>query len=117
MMQKIEKIKVQLERDLKETEAEIAGLDASNEENESSRQMISALDEDYEGTEIQIQHDSVLGIVEKKRTQIIAALDRIKNNKYGICINCQSKIPALRLEAIPYTAYCIKCQSQLEGKG
>ena len=39
--------------------------------------------------------------------QINAALEKIENGTYGICITCQESIPYDRLRAIPFTAYCI----------
>lgn len=40
------------------------------------------------------------------------ALDKIAAGKYGVCEGCGSKILAARLEALPYSIYCIKCQQQ-----
>ncbi|RHW37699.1 molecular chaperone DnaK [Lysinibacillus yapensis] len=41
-------------------------------------------------------------------TKINAALDKIKNGTYGVCEVCQKDIPYERLEALPYTAFCIE---------
>lgn len=46
--------------------------------------------------------------------QIEGALERIENGVYGSCIECSGKIPKMRLKAIPYTPYCVKCASELE---
>lgn len=46
--------------------------------------------------------------------QIEAALERIENGDYGRCLECSCKIPKMRLKAIPYTPYCVKCASELE---
>ena len=46
--------------------------------------------------------------------QIEGALERIENGVYGSCIECEGKIPKMRLKAIPYTPYCVKCASELE---
>lgn len=48
--------------------------------------------------------------------QIEAALERIEEGVYGLCTECDAKISKTRLNAIPYTAYCIKCASKLEGR-
>lgn len=37
------------------------------------------------------------------------ALERIEDGKYGICEECEVKIPKARLNAIPYTTVCVKC--------
>ena len=43
-----------------------------------------------------------------------AALARIREGAYGECINCGEEINAKRLEAVPWTRYCIKCQEKIE---
>ena len=46
--------------------------------------------------------------------QIEGALERIEDGVYGVCEECDSKIPKARLNAIPYTILCMKCASRLE---
>ncbi len=46
--------------------------------------------------------------------RIDAALARIDNNKYGVCMQCGKKIPKERLEAIPYAMLCIDCKNSDE---
>jgi DnaK suppressor protein len=46
--------------------------------------------------------------------QIEGALERIESGAYGSCMECSGKIPKMRLKAIPYTPYCVKCASELE---
>jgi RNA polymerase-binding transcription factor DksA len=41
--------------------------------------------------------------------QIKAALLRIQNDDYGVCINCAEKIAVERLKALPYANTCIDC--------
>lgn len=42
------------------------------------------------------------------------ALDRIKNETYGICLDCDDEIPAKRLMAQPTTRLCVTCQEAKE---
>lgn len=42
------------------------------------------------------------------------ALDRIDDKSYGICANCGGLIKPKRLEAVPWTRLCIRCQNLLE---
>ena len=42
------------------------------------------------------------------------ALDRIEDNSYGICVNCEDPIGPRRLDAVPWTRLCIRCQGLLE---
>ena len=42
------------------------------------------------------------------------ALARIADGTFGQCINCHQQIGAKRLEAVPWTPYCINCQEKAE---
>ncbi len=42
------------------------------------------------------------------------ALQRIREGEFGECVNCGNEINAKRLEAVPWTRYCIACQEKLE---
>lgn len=42
------------------------------------------------------------------------ALQRIQQGKYGLCDGCNCKIPVVRLNALPFTTLCIKCQRDME---
>ena len=46
--------------------------------------------------------------------QINAAIERMDDGGYGICLRCGKPIGEDRLEAFPYVAYCIGCQSIIE---
>jgi DnaK suppressor protein len=39
-----------------------------------------------------------------------AALGRIEDGSYGTCLHCEEEIKPKRLEAVPWTSYCIRCQ-------
>lgn len=43
-----------------------------------------------------------------------SALARIREGTYGECIYCGNEINSKRLEAVPWTRYCIECQDKLE---
>ena len=42
------------------------------------------------------------------------ALARIREGSFGECISCGKEINAKRLEAVPWTPYCLKHQQELE---
>jgi len=42
------------------------------------------------------------------------ALERIEDGQYGLCEECNAKIPLARLQALPYATMCIKCQREAE---
>ena len=42
------------------------------------------------------------------------ALARIKDGSFGECISCHEELQQERLEAVPWTRYCITCQEKKE---
>jgi len=44
------------------------------------------------------------------------ALKRIEDKTYGLCLDCDAKIPKGRLKVVPYADLCIKCQTKKEKK-
>ena len=50
----------------------------------------------------------------RRLTMIDNALERIKNGSFGICKGCGKEIAVGRLEAIPYAALCIDCQTKAD---
>ena len=53
--------------------------------------------------------EGVLDLVE-------SALERIEDGDYGVCVDCQGRIPKTRLSALPYTPFCVKCASKAENE-
>lgn len=45
--------------------------------------------------------------------QIEAALVRIEDGLYGVCLECENKIPKTRLQVLPHTPYCVKCADKV----
>ncbi len=48
--------------------------------------------------------------------QIEEAFNRIREGNYGVCTNCGATIGEKRLQAIPWTPFCIDC-AELQEKG
>lgn len=46
--------------------------------------------------------------------QVEGALRRIQMKTFGACESCEKAIPLKRLKVIPYTPYCLVCQSKYE---
>jgi len=42
------------------------------------------------------------------------ALGRMKDNSYGLCVNCHEEVQQKRLEAVPWARHCISCQEKQE---
>jgi RNA polymerase-binding transcription factor DksA len=48
--------------------------------------------------------------------QIEAALVRIEDGNYGVCLECEGKIPKARLQVLPHTPYCVKCAEKVASR-
>ena len=46
--------------------------------------------------------------------EVERALERIEDKQFSVCTECERQIKKSRLNAIPYTPYCIKCAEMLE---
>jgi DnaK suppressor protein len=57
---------------------------------------------------------SLLQNEEQVLTEIGAALDRLDQGTFGHCEECAGDIPKVRLNALPYTRYCVECARRLE---
>ena len=68
---------------------------------------------DWEEQAQERENDEVLNQlgsdVELELRQINSALDRMKHNEYGLCVNCSAEIPLARLEIKPEATRCVKC--------
>ena len=63
------------------------------------------------------EHEVAIGVLENEEQmleQIVQALDRVETGKYGRCQDCGQDIASERLQAIPYTAYCVECARKAE---
>ena len=49
--------------------------------------------------------------------QVRAALRRLEAGQYGLCQTCGEPIELRRLQALPYAARCMRCQSATEQTG
>ena len=59
----------------------------------------------------------MLAVSENDSRQIILineALERIDDEEYGTCQNCEKEINPKRLDAIPWARYCLNCQELVE---
>jgi DnaK suppressor protein len=55
------------------------------------------------------------GTVRNAQLRLVkAALNRLAEGSYGDCVRCYQAIGAKRIEALPWTPYCIECQERME---
>ena len=94
-------------------------LDALEVQNADLKNLVKPVES---GDEADVASDAVdrtlldsLGAQDAQRLKLIdSALERIRLNKYGICVGCGKEIPQARLEALPYALRCINCASAEE---
>ena len=49
-----------------------------------------------------------------KLKQVETALEKIENEEYGNCTECEIEIPSARLKIMPYAEFCTQCLTQME---
>ena len=57
---------------------------------------------------------SLIESEEGRMKEINAALDRIEHGGFGRCEECQKAIPKARLQALPFTRFCVDCARKLQ---
>jgi len=46
--------------------------------------------------------------------RLLAALDRLNDGEYGVCVECAEGISPARLHALPEVQTCVRCQDRIE---
>ena len=54
------------------------------------------------------------GMLVERAKRLSAALDRLNDGEYGVCVECAERITAARLRAVPEVQTCIRCQDRIE---
>ena len=70
-----------------------------------------------DNAQIQSGRDVAFAINEHETAELLdieAALLRIKEGVYGLCVDCGTHIPAARMDAAPHTLRCLACQTTFE---
>jgi RNA polymerase-binding transcription factor DksA len=96
--------KTQLETRLRDLRARVASIEA---------QLDSEHDPDWEDLATQREGDETLeglgNSAQQEMRQIDAALTRIANGTYGVCVTCGDPISDRRLDLLPCTPFCQNC--------
>ena len=59
----------------------------------------------------------MLAVSENESKQLVLindALERLEDDEYGPCQNCEEDVNPKRLNAIPWARYCLNCQELVE---
>jgi DnaK suppressor protein len=74
--------------------------------------------QEFEETAVDVietqQEQEILGNDQALLNEVEAALKRIEDGTYGLCIVCGERIPEKRLLAIPWASRCIKDEEAFE---
>ena len=66
-----------------------------------------------------LQHKEIVFAEAQRHTELLSqvrgALERISEGTYGRCLADGEMIPKARLEAVPWTLYCVRHQEMLDG--
>ena len=56
--------------------------------------------------------EAVLHSAQQQRGNVLAALGRMSEGTYGLCVDCGKPVPDSRLEARPDASRCVACQAR-----
>jgi RNA polymerase-binding transcription factor DksA len=56
--------------------------------------------------------EAALDSMQRHRAAVAAALERIIDGTYGLCLGCGEPVPEGRMEARPDAARCVACQTK-----
>ncbi len=114
-----ENVRRRLERERSELDRDIRRLEEITEKLRSDRGggdggISNHLAEGASSTFDQERNLALLGNLRRTLGLVEAALKRLDLGTYGFCEVCGEPIDRARLEALPYAAQCVRCQTRLE---
>jgi DnaK suppressor protein len=106
--QKLQLRRQQIVESLRRLENETQALDTDSGQDIGDRSVLS------------ISKESLFEQISQQRitlSMVEGALGRIADGSFGVCASCEDEISARRLEALPWTQYCLRCQEAREDVG
>ncbi len=94
-------------RSLQQVEAERQSLDIESPKDSGDQSVTNLSTESL--FERSSQRRTTLRLIE-------AALRRIAEGSFGVCVTCGEEIKDRRLEALPWTQFCLQCQEVIENE-
>ena len=107
LRQKLEFQRHETRQFLRHIERETKSLDVDATQDSADRCIIS------------VSKEALYERMSQRRTVLLlikAALKRIADGSFGVCVGCGEKIQDQRLQALPWTQFCLRCQGELEEK-
>ncbi len=105
LRQRLEQQRSEVQKFLKGLEQESRSLDADSGKDSADVCITSMSKESL--FERSSQRRTTLRLIE-------AALRRIADGSFGVCVTCGANIQDRRLEALPWTQFCLRCQEAIE---
>ncbi|HWF48701.1 MAG TPA: TraR/DksA family transcriptional regulator [Bryobacteraceae bacterium] len=69
--------------------------------------------EEFDRLQQQMNREVAIRNLDRESTllkSVQSALARLDDDSFGICLRCDEEIPEKRLKALPWAAYCVRCQ-------
>ncbi|MBK9944130.1 MAG: TraR/DksA C4-type zinc finger protein [Kouleothrix sp.] len=107
-------IRERLEDERRRLLDDIAALDAENQLQQEDSGVGNHMADDASDVMNRERNFALRGNAEELLAHVDVALKRLAAGTYGQCARCGNPINPERLEALPYAAYCITCQSEVE---
>jgi DnaK suppressor protein len=85
--------------------------------NESKEMETNVAQDVVDKAETSYTKEFLLSLTDADREQLLLideALKRLRREEFGVCQLCHQEIGRKRLEAVPWTPYCIDCQEKAE---
>lgn len=101
----IQELRADLDQIIREADALVAAQEAEKDEETE--------DADANDSETDREEALVDAAVER-RTEAMAAIERLEAGSYGVCVDCGEKIKEERLAFRPEAARCLPCQEKFE---
>jgi DnaK suppressor protein len=75
--------------------------------------------EEFDRLQQQLNREVAIRNLDRQSTllkSVQAALARMEDGSFGICLRCDEPIPEKRLDALPWAAYCVPCQERIDAQ-
>ncbi len=79
--------------------------------------LIEAAADEMDRLQQQLGRDMAIRNLDRTATllkSVRAALLRVDEETYGVCLRCEEPIAEKRLRAVPWASYCIECQERID---
>jgi DnaK suppressor protein len=79
--------------------------------------VITDAGDEFDRLQQQLSREVAVSTLERQSQlakEIQAALRRLDEGSYGLCLGCERPIPPKRLVALPWAAHCVVCQEALD---